>query len=174
IPVQSGSKFVLRTMRRGYTPQSFTRRIEHVRKVCPDIHIGTDVIVGFPSESETEFVETMEFCRAANFANIHVFPFSKRRNTPIVDWLERREKMAKDKPMYHEINGNTIRERIGRLIELKNAMGANYAARMEGKTFWAVAEKVEGQNVEYLTENYLRGSLVRDGIKRGERFRVTL
>ncbi|MBV6494314.1 MAG: tRNA-2-methylthio-N(6)-dimethylallyladenosine synthase [Turneriella sp.] len=174
IPVQSGSKFVLRTMRRGYTPQTFMRRIEHVRKICPDIHIGTDVIVGFPSEGEAEFIETLDFCRNADFANIHIFPFSKRRNTPIVDWLERREKMAKDKNAYQEINGNVIRERIGRLIELKNKMAIAYAQRVAGKEFWAIAEHVKNGAVEYLTENYLRGRLDNASFKRGERFRITL
>lgn len=173
IPLQSGSKFVLRTMRRGYTPENFMRRIDTVREASPDIHIGTDVIVGFPSEGEAEFTETLDFCRAANFANIHIFPFSKRRNTPIVNWLEAREQSSSKVP-YREINGSIIRERSARLAELKNQMAAAYAERMGGKTFWAIAEKTENGIVSYLTENYLRGTVANPQLRRGERFRVTL
>lgn len=177
IPLQSGSKFVLRTMRRGYTPQNFMRRIEQVRKVCPEVHIGTDVIVGFPSESETEFNETLDFCRAADFANIHIFPFSKRRNTAIVDWLQRRE-TSSSKPAYAEINGTIIRERSARLAELRNTMSADYAARVSGMAFGAVAEQVENGEVTFLTENYLRGRISAEMLgklpRRGERIQVTL
>lgn len=172
IPLQSGSKFVLRTMRRGYTPENFMRRIDNVRQVAPGIHIGTDVIVGFPSESETEFAETLEFCRRADFANIHIFPFSKRRNTPIVNWLEARELKSSKEP-WREINGAVIKERAAQLAGLKNQMAAAYARRMAGKEFWAIAEKIENGKVSYLTENYLRGTLQDPQLKRGDRFRVT-
>ena len=173
IPLQSGSKFVLRTMRRGYTPENFMRRIDAVRKVAPDAHIGTDIIVGFPSEGEAEFAETLALCRAAAFANIHIFPFSKRRNTPIVDWLSKREN-SPIKRIYREINGQIIRARSGELAALKNEMAAAYAKSMAGKEFWAVAEKIENDEAHYLSENYLRGKVHAAGLKRGDRFRVTL
>lgn len=173
IPLQSGSKFVLRTMRRGYTPENFMRRIDTVRKITPEIHIGTDVIVGFPSEGEPEFTETLDFCRRADFANIHIFPFSKRRNTPIVNLLEAREQKTSKAP-YKEINGAGIRERAARLAELKNQMAAAYTRRMAGKEFWAIAEKTDAGAVSFLTENYLRGTVENAQLKRGDRFRVTL
>lgn len=173
IPLQSGSKFVLRTMRRGYTPDNFMRRIEAVRKVNADTHIGTDIIVGFPSEGDAEFQETLDFCRAADFANIHIFPFSKRRNTPIVDWMSRREGSAA-KRVYREINGQVIRERAARLAQLKTEMAAAYARRMAGKEFWATVENTAEGIAQYTTENYLRGTVQNDRLRRGERFRVTL
>lgn len=174
IPLQSGSKFVLRTMRRGYTPDNFMRRIEQVRAVSPDVHIGTDVIVGFPSEGDTEFAETLAFCREADFANIHIFPFSKRRNTPIVDWLVRRQGSAPaTRREYKEIHGTVIRERAAELSRLKKTMADAYIARMYGQTFAAIAERIEGDTVHFLTENYLRG-VVRlaemPQLKRGQRF----
>lgn len=173
IPLQSGSKFVLRTMRRGYTPQNFMHRIEHVRTICPEVHIGTDVIVGFPSEGEAEFTETLDFCRAADFANIHIFPFSKRRNTAIVDWLEARPRRqaastpdltaaadgATTKRVYHEINGDIIRRRAAELDAVKREMADQYSHRVEGMKFSAVAERIEDGQVAFLTENYLRGKI---------------
>lgn len=186
IPLQSGSKFVLRTMRRGYTPENFMRRLEHVRKVCPEVHIGTDVIVGFPAEGDAEFRETLDFSRAADFANIHIFPFSKRRNTPIVDWLERRQGQpkatvggqttAENRRLYREINGAVIRERSAELSTLKKELADNYIRRMEGIEFAAVAERIEGGLIHFLTENYLRGILPvgqHPQLRRGNRFRIT-
>ncbi len=174
IPLQSGSKFVLRTMRRGYTPANFMRRIEKVRAACPDVHIGTDVITGFPSEGDAEFQETLQFCRDADFANIHIFPFSKRRNTPIVDLISRREGSA-TKRIYKEVNGSIIRERSAELARLKQAMADSYIHRMQGKSFAAIAERIEGGQVHFLTENYLRGVLPSadyPDLRRGNRFRL--
>lgn len=173
IPLQSGSKFVLRTMRRGYTPENFMRRIEAVRKVNADTHIGTDIIVGFPSEGDTEFQETLDFARRAEFANIHIFPFSKRRNTPIVEALAKRENSPLKK-VYREVNGQIIRARAGELATLKNQMAAAYAEKMRGREVWAVAEKIENGEAHYLSENYLRGKTAAQALRRGERFRVVL
>jgi threonylcarbamoyladenosine tRNA methylthiotransferase MtaB len=180
IPLQSGSKRVLKIMRRGYTPENFMRRIEHVRKVCPEVHIGTDVIVGFPAEGDAEFKETLDFCRAAEFANIHIFPFSKRRNTPIVDWLVKRAARRSaqlsneaEKHQYKEVNGAIIRERSAALAALKKEMADAYIRRMEGQNLFAVAERIEDGNIYFLTENYLRGVLPAadyPGLRRGKRF----
>ncbi|GAB4445219.1 MAG: tRNA (N(6)-L-threonylcarbamoyladenosine(37)-C(2))-methylthiotransferase MtaB [Turneriella sp.] len=183
IPLQSGSKLVLKIMRRGYTPENFMRRIEHVRSVCPEVHIGTDVIVGFPAEGEAEFRETLELCRAAEFANIHIFPFSKRRNTPIVDWLvkraERRTAPAhgeQAKRSYKEVNGAIIRERSAALAALKKEMADAYIESMQGQNLFAVAERIENGRVHFLTENYLRGVLPAaeyPTLRRGQRFQLT-
>jgi len=166
IPLQSGSKYVLRMMHRGYTPANFAKRVEAVRRAAPDIHVGTDIIVGFPAEGENEFAETLDFCREQNFANMHIFPFSKRRNTPITNLLERRK-------TFSEVNGAIIRERAGQLAGLKAEMAESYATRMTGKEFWAVAEKIENGEVSYLTENYLRGKIRSDSLRRGERFKIS-
>lgn len=182
IPLQSGSRPVLKLMRRGYTPENFLRRIEAVRKICPEIHIGTDVIVGFPAEGEGEFQETLDFCRHADFANIHIFPFSKRRNTPIADWLARKERQeqkrvemgAADKACsVRAVNGSIIRERAARLAELKKEMAEQYMRRMEGVLLHAIAETIENGHIHFLTENYLRGIMPAANypqLRRGSRF----
>lgn len=81
IPLQSGSSSVLKRMKRKYDTAAFLKTLASIRQIRPDIAITTDVIVGFPGESEEEWKETLDFCRKAGFAEIHVFPFSPRSGT---------------------------------------------------------------------------------------------
>jgi threonylcarbamoyladenosine tRNA methylthiotransferase MtaB len=81
IPLQSGSSSVLARMKRKYDTAAFLGKLREIRAIRPRIAITTDVIVGFPSEGEEEWQETMDFCRTAHFAEIHVFPFSSRKGT---------------------------------------------------------------------------------------------
>lgn len=81
IPVQSGSNGVLKRMNRPYTCEEYLRRIEEIRARIPDISISTDLIVGFQSESDEEFAQTMEFLHKANFSFVHCFPFSMKNGT---------------------------------------------------------------------------------------------
>lgn len=82
LPLQSGSPKVLEEMGRPYTACDFERLAIEVRKRIPSIALSTDVIVGFPGETERDFTETMELCRACGFSLIHVFPYSRRVGTP--------------------------------------------------------------------------------------------
>ncbi len=79
--LQSGSDSVLRRMKRGYSTADFGRVVRMIRDSVPDVSITTDVIVGFPGESEAEFSESLDFCRDTGFARIHVFPHSSRPGT---------------------------------------------------------------------------------------------
>ena len=81
MPLQSGSPTVLKRMRRKYRTEDFLLKVNKLRKVCPDIAITTDVIVGFPQETNEEFMETVDFIKKVNFAEVHVFPFSARPGT---------------------------------------------------------------------------------------------
>ncbi len=83
--LQSGSAGVLGRMRRGYSPSTFLAAMDRLRRSSRHMAVTTDVIVGFPGESETEFRETVEFCEKAGFSRIHVFPFSARPGTPAAD-----------------------------------------------------------------------------------------
>ncbi|MCD8204091.1 MAG: tRNA (N(6)-L-threonylcarbamoyladenosine(37)-C(2))-methylthiotransferase MtaB, partial [Coprobacillus sp.] len=76
IPLQSGSNKILHEMNRKYETSSFLSKINHIRELVPDIAITTDVIVGFPSETEADFNESVEFIKKCDFMMIHVFPFS--------------------------------------------------------------------------------------------------
>ncbi|MCX7632742.1 MAG: tRNA (N(6)-L-threonylcarbamoyladenosine(37)-C(2))-methylthiotransferase MtaB [Turneriella sp.] len=158
VPVQSGAKRILRLMRRGYTPANFMARVELVRRHVPEIHIGTDIIVGFPGESEADFAETLALCRSAEFANIHIFPFSKRDNTPVADWLSRRNSSGQ-RPFLEEVHGNTIRRRVAELAQLKEELAYHYRRQVSGMRFAAVAERIQEGAIHFLTENYLRGKV---------------
>jgi threonylcarbamoyladenosine tRNA methylthiotransferase MtaB len=81
LSLQSGSAAVLQRMRRKYTAGVFTKAIGLIRAAIPDVAITTDVIAGFPGETEAEFRETLDFCKGMKFARIHVFPFSPRPGT---------------------------------------------------------------------------------------------
>lgn len=82
IPVQSGSDRVLKSMHRGYTRERFLQIIAKVRAIKPNIGITTDIIVGFPGETEEDFLETLSLVEAVGFDNAYVFKYSPRRNTP--------------------------------------------------------------------------------------------
>ncbi|MFW6103161.1 MAG: tRNA (N(6)-L-threonylcarbamoyladenosine(37)-C(2))-methylthiotransferase MtaB [Chloroflexota bacterium] len=85
ISLQSGSAGVLGRMRRGYSPATFLAAVDRLRRASPHMAVTTDVIVGFPGESEAEFRETVALCEQAGFSRIHVFPFSPRPGTPAAD-----------------------------------------------------------------------------------------
>ena len=82
IPLQSGSETVLKRMRRKYNKEQFKSTIDKIRKAVPNIALACDVIVGFPGETEEEFVECMEFIKECGFNYLHVFPYSIREGTP--------------------------------------------------------------------------------------------
>ena len=148
IPLQSGSKQILKWMNRGYTPKVYADRVALIRSKNPNIHIGTDIIVGFPGETEDLFQETLVFAKELQFANIHIFPFSKRKNTPL------EEKMLDHN--LQEIKGDIITERISRLSTLKMQMADNYIKDTTTITVRGIIEKVQEQSYEILTENYIR------------------
>lgn len=84
IPLQAGSDEMLSRMNRKYDLDYYIKKIEDIRKIRPDISISTDVIVGFPGESEELFLKTIETCRKVKFSKIHVFPYSERKGTKAV------------------------------------------------------------------------------------------
>jgi threonylcarbamoyladenosine tRNA methylthiotransferase MtaB len=81
LALQSGSEATLAAMRRRYTVVEFLRAAERIRAAVPDVAITTDVIVGFPGETEADFAQTMALCREAGFARVHCFPYSVRSKT---------------------------------------------------------------------------------------------
>ena len=78
IPLQAGSDHVLKLMNRRYDKKYFKELVDKVRSIRPNISLTTDVIVGFPGETEEDFQETLDFCKEIGFAKIHVFPYSDR------------------------------------------------------------------------------------------------
>ncbi len=140
IPLQSGSDQVLIDMNRQYNKEFFLNRINEIRKVNPDISITTDVIVGYPTETEDLFEETFQFIADVKFNEMHVFPFSKRNGTPA----------AKLKDLDKQVKS----ERVKRLLELNNKLANEYVNKFIGKTLDIIVER-SNPTTGY-TSNYLK------------------
>ena len=111
IPVQSGSNRMLKLMHRGYTRERYLGIVEKLRRVQPGIGITTDIIVGFPGETEEDFEETMSLAREAQFENAFIFKYSPRRDTPAANMPDQVPQAVKE-------------ERNQRLLQLVNEIGA--------------------------------------------------
>jgi threonylcarbamoyladenosine tRNA methylthiotransferase MtaB len=148
IPLQSGDDEVLRRMRRRYTVNEYEERIVKIRKVLPHFALTSDVIVGFPGETEEEFRNTFEFISKLRFAELHVFPYSQRTGTPAA---------RMDNQVAEEIKN----ERVQRLIALSAQLAKEYAAYFEGEIVEVIPESVysekpnSGLLIGY-TDNYLK------------------
>ena len=143
IPLQAGSDTILKSMNRKYLTPYFRDKINTIRKIRPDISITTDVIVGFPGETEELFQETLDFVKEIGFTKVHVFPYSRRKGT-------------KADTMDNQISEEVKKERVKRLIELSNELEKNYLDKFINKTLNVLIEKSEnGVSVGY-TDNYLR------------------
>ena len=129
LSMQSGSDGVLRRMNRHYTSAEFLRVCELIRSVFPKAGITTDVIAGFPEETDEEFNETLETCRRAKFADMHVFPYSVRKGTVA----------AKMK----QVGGETIRSRAAKLRELADELRAAHLEEQIGETVEVLFEDEE-------------------------------
>ena len=82
VPLQAGSDATLKRMNRKYTTAEYLEKINKIRSYLPNIAFTTDVIVGFPGETDEEFEETYNFIKQVNYSELHVFPYSPRKNTP--------------------------------------------------------------------------------------------
>jgi len=148
IPIQSGSNTVLKRMRRKYTMEFFADRLVQLRKALPDLAITSDVIVGFPGETEEEFMETFNFINDHKFSELHVFPYSQRTGTPAAR-------------MEDQIDEEVKNERVHRLIALNDQLAKEYASHFEGELLEIIPEERFKEDpdsglLEGYTDNYLR------------------
>lgn len=148
IPIQSGSDTVLKRMRRKYTMEFFANRLDRLREALPDLAITSDVIVGFPGETEEEYMETFNFIRDQKFSELHVFPYSKRTGTPAAR-------------MDNQVDEEVKNERVHRLITLNDQLAVEYASRFEGEVLEIIPEEAykldsASNMVEGYTDNYLK------------------
>lgn len=148
IPIQSGSDTVLKRMRRKYTMAFFADRLVQLRKALPDLAITSDVIVGFPGETEEEFMETYEFIRTHRFSELHVFPYSKRTGTPAAR-------------MDDQVDEEVKNERVHRLITLNDQLAKEYASSYEDEVLEIIPEEKfdNGTSQDLVvgyTDNYLK------------------
>ncbi len=147
VAVQSGSESVLERMRRRYNAREYRSAVERLRRAIPDVAITTDVIVGFPGETEAEFEESHRFCADTGFAGMHVFPYSERSGT-----------LAAKMP--GPVAGSVKRDRVDLMLALADEMAVSYRRRFLGGTaevLWERSRPGEGAPVwEGLTDTYVR------------------
>lgn len=148
IPLQSGSNTVLKRMRRKYTMEFFAERLERLREALPGLAVTSDVIVGFPGETEEEFMETYNFIKEHKFSELHVFPYSKRTGTPAAR-------------MDDQIDEEIKNERVHRLIALSDQLAKEYASQYEGEVLEVIPEESFKESSDSslfvgYTDNYLK------------------
>ncbi len=142
IPLQAGSDKVLKLMNRRYDTNEFMNIVNIIRSIRPDISLTTDVIVGFPGESEEDFNDTLNFCKKVGFSKIHVFPYSDRNGTVA-------------SKMKNKIPGNIKKERVHKLLELSNELEREYFNKfMNHEVEVLIEENKEGFYYGF-TDNYI-------------------
>ncbi|PRS02624.1 tRNA (N(6)-L-threonylcarbamoyladenosine(37)-C(2))-methylthiotransferase MtaB [Bacillus atrophaeus] len=148
IPIQSGSNTVLKRMRRKYTMEFFADRLNKLKKALPGLAVTSDVIVGFPGETEEEFMETYNFIKENRFSELHVFPYSKRTGTPAAR-------------MEDQVDENVKNERVHQLIALSDQLAKEYASDYEGEVLEIIPEEAFKETNESnlfvgYTDNYMK------------------
>lgn len=143
IPLQAGSDEILKKMNRKYNLEYFENKIATIRKIRPDISITTDIIVGFPTETEELFQKTLETAKKLKFSKIHAFPYSIRENTPAAT-------------MPHQIEEKIKKERNTKLIALSEELEKEYLQKFIGKTKEVLLEEIKDEYAIGHTDNYLK------------------
>lgn len=145
IPLQSGSDSVLKRMRRKYSMAHFSERLTKLHAALPGLAVTSDVIVGFPGETDEEFQETYDFIVDHHFSELHVFPYSPRIGTPAAR-------------MDDKIDENIKNDRVHRLINLSDQLAKTYASNFEDDVLEVIPEEAgseEGTLVGY-ADNYMK------------------
>ncbi|WP_323704713.1 tRNA (N(6)-L-threonylcarbamoyladenosine(37)-C(2))-methylthiotransferase MtaB [Mammaliicoccus sp. Dog046] len=161
IPLQSGSDTVLKRMRRKYTMAHFSERLQKLHKALPGLAVTSDVIVGFPGETEEEFQETYDFIVKHQFSELHVFPYSMRTGTPAAR-------------MTDQVDEDVKNDRVHRLIELSNQLAKDYASKFDQTVLEVIPEEkgsTDGKLVGY-ADNYMKIEFEGDETLIGELVKV--
>ncbi|MFA7744023.1 tRNA (N(6)-L-threonylcarbamoyladenosine(37)-C(2))-methylthiotransferase MtaB [Salinicoccus roseus] len=161
IPIQSGSDTVLKRMRRKYTMEFFESRIIKLKEIMPNVAITSDVIVGFPGETEEEFMETFDFIKRHHFSELHVFPYSIRTGTPAAR-------------MTDQVDEGVKNERVHRLIELSNALATSYAEQFKDDVLEIIPEEEKDGKLIGHSDNYLKVEVEGDASLTGELVKVKI
>ncbi len=143
LPLQSGSDAILKSMNRPYGTAAFARLLENVRRELPGVAVSTDVIVGFPGETDDLFEESLAFARSQGFARMHVFPYSRRPGTPAAT-------------MPGQIPAPVKKERVARLQRAADEMAADFCRAHLGETAGVLLETDADGVRDGLTGTYIR------------------
>lgn len=142
IPLQSGSDTILKSMNRKYDVKYFKDKIKKIREIRPKMSITTDVIVGFPGETDELFAETVKTIKEIGFTKIHVFPYSKREGTVAAT-------------MSNQVDGNIKKERVRKLLELSKELEQKYMSNYINKNVSFIPETIKDGYLLGHTDNYL-------------------
>jgi len=143
LSLQSGCDATLRRMRRPHTTSSYAERLARARAAIPDLAVTTDVIVGFPGETEMEFQESLTFVKAMDFARVHVFPYSPRPGTEAAQ-------------MPGQVPEGLKRERVAAMSAVAADAARSFAQRFVGREMLVLWENCRDGVWRGLTDNYLR------------------
>ena len=143
IPLQSGSDTVLERMRRRYTTAEYRQIVEDARRQIPGLAVTTDIIVGFPGETDAEFAETMQFVEEMGYSRLHVFRYSRRSGTPAARFP-------------NQIPASIKEERSRALISLGQQLAASFHQGYVDKELTVLVEEVRAGTAAGLTGNYMR------------------
>ena len=155
VPLQSGCDATLMRMNRKYTTAQYLEKINKIRSYLPNIAFTTDVIVGFPGETDEEFEQTYNFIKKVNYSELHVFPYSPRKNTPAAK-------------MKDQVKDQIKHERTNRLLELSKELNRNFALKQIGKSLKVLFEKREGDYLIGHASDYLKVKVKTDADLIGE------
>ena len=142
IPLQSGSNDILKSMNRLYDKETFIEKVDHIRKEIPDISITTDLILGFPGETDDMYQETLDTLNKINFTKIHTFPYSKRNGT-------------KAASMPNHIDGNVKKCRVKEVISLSDKNELNFYKSKIGNIYDGIIETRKDGKKIVITSNYI-------------------
>ena len=147
LPLQSGSSRILKLMNRKYTKESYLDLVDRIRKGCPDISLTTDIIVGFPGETEEDFLETMDVVEKVGFDSAFTFIYSKRTGTPAAS-------------MENQVPEDVVKDRFDRLLKLVQQKGSEASARFTGSVQKVLVEDVNEHDETMVTGRMSNNLLV--------------
>lgn len=159
LPLQSGSDAVLKSMNRHYRLRQYKDLIAMLREKIPNLALTTDLIVGFPGETEENFKETLNTLHELKFSAIHVFPFSKRTGTPAA--------------MYpNQITNEEKKKRVHRVQELEKKISKEFRCEFLNKIVHVLAENKKEEYFEGFSDEYIRVTIKGENVKRGHLYSV--
>lgn len=164
LPLQSGSTEILNKMNRKYTKEQYLELVEKIRKAIPNIAITTDIIVGFPGETEEDFAETLDVVRKVQYDSAFTFIYSKRTGTPAAT-------------MNNQITEDVIKERFDRLLKEVQNFASQKAHALEGTIQKVLVEEIDSQNKNWVSGRLSNNSIVHfegDPSMLGQLFEVEL
>lgn len=147
LPVQSGSSRLLERMNRRYTKEHYLELVRKLREAIPDISLTTDIIVGFPGETEEDFEETLDVVRQAEYDSAYTFIYSKRTGTPAAN-------------MPDQVPDDVVKERFNRLLQVVAESSAKRTGRLEGQTAEVLVEGISEQDPSMITGRLSNNLLV--------------